>query len=81
LNFHVFFKEKILALCKEKNITVNKLSNLSGITQSTVDSILKGKSKAPRIDTLRKLAYGFNIDWIEFIRYIYPPDAEFDDID
>ena len=79
LTFQESFKEKILFLCKERNITVNKLANLSGLTQSTIDSILKGKSKAPRIDTLRKLAYGLDHNWIEFLKYIYPDDAEFDD--
>ena len=81
MTFHDSFKEKILFLCKERNITVNKLATLSGLRQSTVDNIIRGKSQTPRIDTLRKLAYGFNMDWIKFIEYIYPADAEFDDID
>ena len=80
MTFQESFKKKILILCKERNITVNKLATLSGLRQSTVDNVIRGKSSYPRIDTLRKLAYGFSIDWIEFIKYIYPADAEFDDI-
>jgi transcriptional regulator with XRE-family HTH domain len=81
LTFNEFFKDRILTLCQERKITINKLATLSGLRQSTVDNIIRGKSQMPRIDTLRKLAYGFNIDWLEFIKYIYPDDAEFDDID
>ena len=81
MKFHDFFRERMLSLCEERNITINKLSVLSGITQSTVDNIMRGKSNCPRIDTLRKLAHGLNMDWLKFIEYIYPPDAEFDDID
>ena len=81
LTFSEHLREKILALCKERKITVNRLAVLSDLTQSTVDSIMRGKSKSPEITTLRKLAYGFNMDWIEFVKYIYPADAEFDDID
>ena len=51
-----------MALCNEKNITVNKLADLSGLTQSTIDSILKGKSSNPRIETITKIAKGFNIN-------------------
>ena len=81
MTFHEFFNEQILNLCNERNITPNKLATLSGLRQSTLDNILKGHTKSPGINTLRKLAYGFNMDWIEFIKYIYPADAEFDDID
>ena len=71
-------KNKILQLCKEKDISVNKLAVLSGLTQSTVDSILKGKSQNPRIDTLRKLSIGFEMDFFDFLKFIYE-DAPFDD--
>ncbi|WP_237775104.1 helix-turn-helix domain-containing protein [Clostridioides difficile] len=45
--------KRILDLCKENDITVNKLCTLAGVTQSTVDSILKGKSKNPGICTIK----------------------------
>lgn len=32
-------KERILELCREENISINKLCNMSGVTQSTVNNI------------------------------------------
>ncbi|GHV34597.1 hypothetical protein FACS1894187_05500 [Synergistales bacterium] len=58
--------EAIQELCAEKGISVNKLAKRAGLTQSTVDSILKGKSVNPRMDTIEKLADGFGMDRTEF---------------
>jgi transcriptional regulator with XRE-family HTH domain len=63
-------RELILELCEKQGITVNKLATLSGLTQSTIDSILKGKSNNPRLETAEKLAVGFNISLEEFFRHI-----------
>lgn len=60
----------ISRLCKKKGITINKLATISGITQSTLDSIMRGKSKNPKLETLRKIAIGFNMEYDEFISYI-----------
>ena len=32
-------RERIAELCEEKHITINKLANISGITQSTLNNI------------------------------------------
>lgn len=40
--------KRILSLCKEQNITINKLATLSGITQSTLDNLIKGHTKIQR---------------------------------
>ena len=45
--------ERILQLCKDKNITVNKLATLSAVTQSTVNDIVNMKSKNIGIVTLK----------------------------
>ena len=37
--------QRILQLCQENNITLNKLSTISGITQSTLNDVVYGKSK------------------------------------
>ena len=51
----------ILRLCEEKGITVNKLATMSGITQSTIASILIGKSANPKMTTLIALADYFDV--------------------
>ena len=39
---------RIKELCRERNITPNAISNIAGVPQATVKSILNGESKNPR---------------------------------
>ncbi len=57
---------RILELCKERKITPNALSYISGVSQSTIKSILNGESQNPGIVTLKKLCDGFEISIIQF---------------
>lgn len=57
---------RINELIKEKNITPNGLSYLSGVSQSTIKSILNGESKNPEIVTIKKLCDGLEVSLIEF---------------
>lgn len=59
-------KERILELCREKNLSVNKLSNLSGVTQSTVNNIVSGRNRSATISTVKKLCDGMGITIEEF---------------
>ena len=52
---------RIRQLCEEKHVTPNGISNISGIPQSTVKSILNGESKNPGTVTIKKLCDGFEI--------------------
>lgn len=61
--------KRIILLCEEQNITVNKLSTRAGITQSTVDSILKGRSKNPRVCTIKKLCDASDTTIIDFFNH------------
>lgn len=58
--------ERIYELCCEREITPNALSYMSGISQSTVKSILNGESKNPGIVTIKKLCDGLDISITEF---------------
>ena len=58
--------QRILELCKLKNITPNKLGTISGVEPSTITSIFYGKSKNPGIVTLKNICDGFNITLFEF---------------
>lgn len=57
---------RILELCKEKKITVNRLSTISAVTQSTVNDIVNNKSKNIGIATIRKLCDGLEISITDF---------------
>lgn len=58
-------KLRIFELCDERNITVNKLCYISGVTQSTVQNITSGRNSATVI-TIKKLCDGLDIPIIEF---------------
>ena len=61
--------KRLTELCDEKKITVNGLANLSGITQSTVDNLMKGKTKNPKLKTLHKLAVGLDMTVSELLDF------------
>lgn len=52
---------RIIRLCEERNISVNELCNISGVSPSTVYSIIGIKSKNPGIVTIKKLCDGLEI--------------------
>ena len=57
---------RIVQLCEEREISVNKLSNISGVTQSTVNNIVSGRNRSATISTIKKLCDGFGITIQEF---------------
>lgn len=71
--------KRLSALCEERNITVNKLATLSGITQSTVENIMSGKTKNPKLKTLHKLAIGLNMSVSELLDFPEMNETIFDD--
>lgn len=70
---------RLSRLCEERNITTNKLATLSGITQSTVENIMSGKTKNPKLKTLHKLAIGLNMTVSELLNFPEMNDTIFDD--
>lgn len=58
--------KKINKILIEKNIITNKLANMSCLTQSTVDSLVNGKSKNPKLLTIVRICDGLGISLEEF---------------
>ncbi|HHX67819.1 MAG TPA: helix-turn-helix transcriptional regulator [Gallicola sp.] len=58
--------QRILNLCDSKNISINKLAIMSGLTQSTVQSIICGKSKNPKLLTIVRICDSLNIKLEDF---------------
>jgi transcriptional regulator with XRE-family HTH domain len=58
--------QRILQLCEEKNITLNKLSTIAGITQSTLNDVVYGKSNNPTIKTIHYICLGLGIEMKDF---------------
>lgn len=66
MNIGEAVKERILELCRERNISVNKLSILSGVTQSTLNNIVSGRNHSTTISTIKKLCDGLDISIEDF---------------
>ena len=58
--------QRIIYLCAERNIAVNALANISGVSPSTVYSMLNAKSKNPGVVSVKKLCDGLEISVREF---------------
>lgn len=59
-------KVRILELCKERNISVNKLCTQSGVTQSTINNIINGRNNSTTVSTIKKLCDGLGITLEDF---------------
>lgn len=59
-------KERILQLCKERNLSINKLATISGVTQSTVNNIISERNNSTTVSTVKKLCDGLGITLGEF---------------
>lgn len=68
--------QRILFLCKQNNISINKHTILSGQTQSTVQSLISGKSRNPKMLTIVRICDNLKISLSEFFN-----DDLFKDID
>jgi len=69
-------RQRIIDLCNSHNITINKLSIICGMTQSTLNNIINKGSKNPTISTVAKICDGLNITLREFF-----DDAIFENIE
>ena len=58
--------KRILEYCEERKITPNKLCTMSGVIQSTVNSVFSGRSKNPKLGTIQSLCEGLGITLKDF---------------
>ena len=53
-------RQRILDLCRQRGITVNRLATISGVTQSTVNNIVSGRNHSATVpgtgDQMRRLS-------------------------
>lgn len=57
---------RILELCRERGISINKLGTISGVPQSTINNITSGRNSSATVSTVKKLCDGFEITLGEF---------------
>lgn len=53
-------------ICARRGIRINELANISGITPSTVYSLLDSRRRDVSVATVKKLCDGLNITLAEF---------------
>lgn len=59
-------RNRILELCGERGITINRLATLSALPPSSVKNILYGKSQNPKVITIKMICDGLEITVGEF---------------
>ena len=59
-------KLRILDLCQQNNITLNKLSTICGITQSTLNNIISRPNATTTGSTIQKICDGMEITILDF---------------
>lgn len=79
MSYSQIFAKRITELCNERGITINYLATISGIGQSTIDNIVRGVTKDPRISTLHKIASAFNMTVAELLDFNELNKYSFDD--
>lgn len=79
MEYHEIITMHIRSLCKKRGFSINKLSEMSGVKQSTLDNIMQGNTKNPGIITLQKLATAFNMTISEFLDFRELNEFSFDD--
>lgn len=69
MTYSELYAFRIKQLCKEHNISINKLAYSAGLKQSTLDNIIHGKSKNPTVKTLHKVAAAFGMTLSTFLDF------------
>lgn len=81
MEYSQLYVNRIRQLCRERNIAINRLATMSDVKQSTLDNIVRGNTKNPRVKTLHKIAIAFNMTLAEFLDFPALNDFEFDEDD
>jgi transcriptional regulator with XRE-family HTH domain len=79
MDYSDIYVRRIRSLCKERGIAINKLATMSDVKQSTLDNIVRGLTKNPRVKTLHKVAIAFNMTLAEFLDFDELNDYSFED--
>ena len=79
MDYSKIYVMRIQTLCKQRGISINKLATMSDVKQSTLDNIVRGVTKNPRVKTLHKIAIALNMTISEFLDFDELNVFSFDD--
>ena len=72
---------RIQELCEERDYSINYLATISGVSHSTLDSIMHGSSQNPKLKTIHRIALAFNMTLSEFLDFEEFNEYAFEDQD
>lgn len=79
MEYSEIYVRRIRELCRQRGIAINRLATMSDVKQSTLDNIVRGLTKNPRVKTLHKIALAFNMTLAEFLDFEELNDYSFDE--
>ena len=79
MDYSELYVKRIRQLCKQRGYAINKLATISDVKQSTLDNIVRGLTKNPRVQTLHKIALAFNMTLAEFVDFKELNEYSFED--
>ncbi|GAA6395360.1 helix-turn-helix domain-containing protein [Solibaculum mannosilyticum] len=79
MEYSKLYVGRIRSLCHKRGISINKLAAMSDVKQSTLDNIIRGVTRNPRVKTLHKIAIAFNMTLLEFLDFDSLNNYSFDD--
>ena len=60
---------RILGLCREQGLSINKLSGMCGLTQSTLNNIVSGRNNSATVSTIKKICDGLDLPIEQFFAH------------
>lgn len=66
MNVKEAVEKRIMELCNDRKMAINALANISGVTPSTIYSMLNEKSKDVGIVSIKKICDGLDMSIREF---------------
>ena len=63
------YVKRIKSLCRQRNLSINKLAEMSGVPQTTLDSLINGGVQGPNTQTIHKIANALNMTLAEFVDF------------
>ena len=79
MDYSALYICRIRELCKKRGFSINKLATMSNVKQSTLDNIMRGLTKNPRVMTLHKIAIAFNMTLSELLDFPNLNEYSFDE--
>jgi len=69
MEYNQIVAEKIAYLCRKNQMTVSQLASAGKMNRATIENIMSGKCRKPRIQTIYKICGVFHMSAQEFLDF------------